>query len=252
MTEGGVRVLVVDDEAPARAKVRRFLGPDPRFHCCGEARDGSEALDRIRAISPDLVILDIQMPGLTGFEVLESLEAPRPMVLFSTAYDQYALAAFEASAVDYLLKPFDETRFRKALDRAWALHLAGGGQARVKTLLAGLARRPLERIVVRVEDRWIPLPLRSIRRLTAEGKLVRVRSDLGEHLVRRTLAEFEASLDPRRFVRVHRSDIVSLEAVAHLEPWDHGDALLVLRDGSHVVLSRTYRAGFLEKWGMEA
>ena len=246
------RVLIVDDEAPARAKVQRFLAKDPRFELAGQAGDGIEALAQVRELAPALLILDIQMPGLTGFEVLEQLEPPRPQVVFATAFDQHALAAFEAHAVDYLLKPFDAPRFQAALDRAWALLRAGKGEpAAVKALLASLAKRPLERLVVKVDDRWLPLPLRAVRRLSAEGKQVRVYAGADEHLLRRTLQELEARLDPRRFVRVHRSEIVALDAIAHLEPWDHGDALLVLKDGGHVVLSRTYRKAFLEQWGME-
>lgn len=246
------RVLIVDDEAPARAKVKRFLAKDPRFEAAGEARDGLEGLTQVRTLDPALLILDIQMPGLSGFEVLEQLEPPRPQVVFATAFDQHALAAFEAHAVDYLLKPFDAPRFQAALDRAWALLQTGKGEPpAVKALLAGLAKRPLERLVVKVDDRWFPLPLRAVRRLSAEGKQVRVYAGADEHLVRRTLQELESRLDPRRFVRVHRSEIIALDAVAHLEPWDHGDALLVLKEGGKVVLSRTYRKAFLEKWGME-
>ena len=246
------RVLIVDDEAPARAKVKRFLAKDPRFEAAGEARDGLEGLTQVRTLDPALLILDIQMPGLSGFEVLEQLEPPRPQVVFATAFDQHALAAFEAHAVDYLLKPFDAPRFQAALDRAWALLQTGKGEPpAVKALLAGLAKRPLERLVVKVDDRWFPLPLRAVRRLSADGKQVRVYAGADEHLVRRTLQELESRLDPRRFVRVHRSEIIALDAVAHLEPWDHGDALLVLKEGGKVVLSRTYRKAFLEKWGME-
>lgn len=246
------KVLVVDDEAPARAKIRRFLDGDTRFAVMGEARDGAEALTQARALAPGLLFLDIQMPGLTGFEVLEQLPPPRPQIIFATAYDTHALAAFDAHAVDYLLKPFDEGRFKAALDRAWALLQDGRGEGpSMKALLAALARRPLERLVVRDGDRWIPLPLRAVRRMSAEGKQVRLYSDLGEHLVRLSLQDLEARLDAHRFVRVHRSDIVALEAVAHLEPWDHGDALLVLKGGGNVVLSRTYRKTFLERWGME-
>ena len=246
------RVLIVDDKAPARAKVKRFLAKDPRFEAAGEARDGLEGLTQVRTLDPALLILDIQMPGLSGFEVLEQLEPPRPQVVFATAFDQHALAAFEAHAVDYLLKPFDAPRFQAALDRAWALLQTGKGEPpAVKALLAGLAKRPLERLVVKVDDRWFPLPLRAVRRLSAEGKQVRVYAGADEHLVRRTLQELESRLDPRRFVRVHRSEIIALDAVAHLEPWDHGDALLVLKEGGKVVLSRTYRKAFLEKWGME-
>lgn len=242
------QVLIVDDEAPARTKVRRFLALDSRFQACGEARSGTEALERIQALKPDLVLLDIQMPGLTGLEVLEALQPPLPQIIFATAYDQYALEAFDRAAADYLLKPFDEARFLQALDRAWAL---GRSRTPVRSLLADLARRPLERLVVHEEDRWIPLALRSVHRLKAEGRQVRVYSDKGEHCIRRSLADLEARLDARRFVRVHRGEIVALEAVSQLEPWDHGDALLFLKDGAKVVLSRTYRSSFLERWGLE-
>ena len=242
------RVLIADDEAPARAKIRRFLERDSRFLCLGEARDGAETLSAVHAHQPDLLLLDIQMPLLTGFEVLENLEDPRPQEIFSTAYDTYALQAFEASAADYLLKPFDEARFRVALDRAWALLRAGASPEFLK-LQTALAARPLERLVVRQEERWIPLPVRQVRRIAAEGKQVRVYAEQGQFLVRQSLQALEARLDPARFIRVHRSEIVALDAIAHLEPWDHGDALLVLKDGGKAVLSRTYRKTFLERWG---
>jgi two-component system LytT family response regulator len=250
MTEG-YRVLLVDDEAPARAKVRRFLEHDPRFVCVGEAQDGALALEAVASLKPDLLLLDIQMPRLTGFEVLEQLEAPRPQVIFATAYDAYALQAFEACAVDYLLKPFDEGRFKAALDRAWTWLHAGQAQD-LRPLQATLDQRPLERLVVRQEDRWVPIPLREVSRISAEGKQVRIHTTRGEFLLRRSLQDLEARLDAQRFVRVHRSELVALDAVAHLEPWDHGDALLVLKVGGKAVLSRTYRKSFLERWGMEA
>lgn len=245
------QVLVVDDEAPARAKVKRFLAEDPRFAVLDEARDGLEALDCVRRLKPDLVFLDIQMPGLTGFEVLEALEPPLPVVVFATAYDAFALAAFEASAADYLLKPFDRGRFLRALDRAATLMRTGQGDVAVASLLKGLGTKPMERLVVKAGDHLVPLPLSAIRRLKAEGRQVHVYAESGTFLVRRTLADLEGRLDPTRFVRVHRSDLVALDAVAHLEPWDHGDGLLVMKDGSHVVLSRTYRQAFLARWGLE-
>jgi two-component system LytT family response regulator len=246
---GPFKVLVVDDEAPARAKVVRFLSEDSRFKVVGEAQDGLEALAQVRELDPHLLILDIQMAGLSGFEVLEALEGPS-QVIFATAYDQFALAAFDAAAVDYLLKPFDEERFKRALDRAHLL-LESREPSPLKALLAGLAQRSLERLVVKAEDRWLPLPVRSVRRFSAEGKQVRVFSEQGEFLIRRTLQELEQRLDPRRFIRVHRSEIVALEAVQQLEPWDHGDGLLILKGGGHAVLSRTYRKAFLDKWGLE-
>ncbi len=244
-----LKVLLADDEAPARAKLRRFLKEDPRVVVAGEAADGLAAVRQVQALRPDLLVLDIQMPGLTGFEVLEALEKPRPLVIFSTAYDRFALDAFEAAAVDYLLKPYDAARFAQALDRALALRRPGPDP--VKALLDRVAQAPLERLLVKDGDRWLPVPLRTVRRLSADGKSVKVHAEGGVFSLRRGLAELERRLDPRRFVRVHRGDLVALDAVAHLEPWDHGDALLVLKDGGHVVLSRTYRAAFLARWGVE-
>ena len=244
------RVLAADDEAPARAKVKRLLAEDPRFLLVGEAADGTEALARVEALRPDLLLLDVQMPGLTGFEVLEALGVEgAPAVIFSTAYDAFALQAFEAHAVDYLLKPYDADRFGRALDKAHALLL--GGRTEAGGLQSLLEARKLERLVVKVGEAWVPLKLDAVWRLSAEDKYVRLYTGQGEHLVRQSLRALEERLDPTRFVRVHRGDIVNLDAVARLEPWTHGDGILVLKDGSTVILSRTWREGFLQRWGLE-
>jgi len=243
------RVLIIDDEAPARAKIRRFLASDGRFLAAGEAADGTEALASVRRLRPELLILDIQMPGLTGFEILENMEETKPQVIFATAYDQFALQAFEAHALDYLLKPFDQSRFARALDKAWAQLQAGRPSAVASRLQTMLSQRPLDRLVVKQDDHWIPLPLRHILRISAKGKQVLIHSDQGEFLANWTLQELEARLQCHGFARVHRSEIVALDAVAQMEPWDHSDALLILKDASHVVLSRTYRGAFLERWG---
>ena len=243
-----IRVLVADDEAPARAKLRRFLAADPRVELVGEAEDGLRAVALVRELKPDLLLLDIQMPGLTGFEVLEALGESRPPVIFSTAFDRFALEAFEAAAADYLLKPYDGARFQRALDRALALR-DGSGEP-LKALLGRVAQAPLERLLVEGERGLEALPLRAILRLEADGKLVRVHSDRGVFELRKALKDLEARLPVHRFCRVHRGAVVALEAVVRLEPWDHGDGLLVLRDGSHCVLSRTHRAEFLARWGV--
>jgi two-component system LytT family response regulator len=246
-----VRVLVVDDEAPARAKLRRLIAGDARFMLVGEARDGLEALAQVEALAPALLILDVQMPGLTGFELLSALGPDAcPEVIFSTAYDRYAIAAFDAAALDYLLKPYDAARFARALDKAF-LQLEHGDDTRphLRALLDNVAQ-PLERILVKRGEAWLPVALADVWRLSAEDKYVRLYSRGGEHLVRQTLKSLETRLDRRRFVRVHRGEIVALDAVARLEPWTHGDALLVLSDGATVVLSRTHREAFVQRWGV--
>jgi two-component system LytT family response regulator len=248
-------VLVVDDEAPARNKVKRLLAADARFAVLGEAADGLEALARVESLRPELLLLDVQMPGLTGLELVEALAAGpvRPLLLFSTAYDQYAVPAFDAAAVDYLLKPYDADRFTRALERAFQrLQAARGPEAELGPLLLRLRRGEgghLARLLVREGEEWLPLPLDRVVRLCADDKYVRVFSDRGEHLVRQALGTLEARLDPARFVRVHRSEIVALDAVLRLSPWSHGDALLTLRGGASAVLSRTYRDEFLRRWG---
>ena len=248
-----MRALVVDDEAPARSKLVRLLRDDGRFELAGEAADGIAAVAQIEALRPDLVLLDIQMPGLTGFEVLHAVGAAAcPKVIFSTAHDRFALEAFDAHAIDYLLKPYDADRLRVALDKAAAQLRAGGGE--VALLEALLARHPgghgryLERLVVKRDDGWIPVPLDRVRRLSAEGKQVRVFEVGGQHLIRDSLADLEARLDPARFARVHRGDIVSLGAVVRVDALFHGDAVVELDDGSSVVVSRTHRDAFFTRW----
>jgi len=248
-----VRALVVDDEAPARAKLVRLLRDDGRFELAGEAGDGIAAVAQIEAARPDLLLLDIQMPGLTGFEVLRAVGAAAcPKVIFSTAHDRYALEAFEAHAADYLLKPYDADRFRIALDKALVQLRAGAGEvARLEALLArypGSHGRYLERLIVKRDDGWVPVPLDRVRRLSAEGKQVRVFAAGGEHVIRDSLGELEARLDPARFVRVHRGDIVSVAAVVRVDALFHGDAVAELDDGSSVVVSRTHRDAFFARW----
>ena len=247
-----MKALVVDDEAPARAKLVRLLADDGRFALAGEADDGITAVAQIEALRPDLLLLDIQMPGLTGFEVLRAVGAAAcPKVIFSTAHDRYALEAFDAHAIDYLRKPYDADRFRVALDKACAQLRAGGGEiAALEALIArypGAHGRYLERLLVKRDDGWIPVPLDRVRRLSADGKHVRVHADT-VHLIRDSLAELEARLDPARFVRVHRGEIISLHAVVRLDALFHGDAVAELDDGSSVVVSRTYRDTFFARW----
>jgi two-component system LytT family response regulator len=249
-----LRVLVVDDEAPARAKLRRLLSGQPGLQLAGEAASGTQALAQIAALAPDAVFLDVQMPGGNGFDVLEALpEEGRPLLVFSTAYDTFALRAFEAAAVDYLLKPYDEARFGLAAARLLQ-RFAERTSLRAETsdpaddLLEAVRREPLERLLVRDGEAWLAVRLDTVVRLESQDKHVRVHSTAGVHLVRQSLRALEARLDPRHFLRIHRSDLVRIGAVTRLEPWTHGDSILTLADGATVILSRTYREAFLERW----
>ncbi len=232
------RVLITDDEPPARAKLRRLLASDERFCVVGEARDGVEAVEAIRELGPDLVFLDIRMPGLGGFEVLAALgECADIGVIFSTAHEEHAVRAFDVRALDYLLKPYDGARFRSALDRA-AEHL---GRMKASSGAEG-------RLVFKMEDGWHALPMQSVSRVSAAGKEVLLSTTEGVLRVRQSLTAVASKLDDARFVRVHRSEIVRVDAVVRYEPIARGDGLLTLVDGSAVVLSRTQRQEFFRRF----
>jgi two-component system LytT family response regulator len=240
-----LKVLNVDDELPARAKVARLLATDPRFAIVGEACDGLDALAAIEALSPDLLILDVQMPELDGFELLAAIESERPpAVVFSTAYDSYALRAFDANAVDYLLKPYDESRFRMALARA-----AHACEARLplphRELLESVrgGRKPRRLALKTVDGPWVSVELDGVLRLSAANKYTCIHTLDGDHLVRKPLREFESCLDAR-FVCTHRSEIVHVGAVIRVTSAGYGDAELTLRDGTTVPLARSRRKEF--------
>jgi two-component system LytT family response regulator len=240
-----LKVLNVDDELPARAKVARLLATDPRFAIVGEASDGLEALAAIEALAPDLLILDVQMPELDGFELLAAIESDTPpAVVFSTAYDSYALRAFDANAIDYLLKPYDEARFRTALSRA-----AHACQAKLppphRQLLDSVRgdRGPQRLALKTVDGPWVSLELDRVLRLSAANKYTCIYTLDGEHLVRKPLRDLEKCLDPR-FVCTHRSEIVHAGAVIRVTSAGYGDAELTLRDGSRAPLARSRRQAF--------
>lgn len=254
-----LRVLLVDDEPLVRRGLRAFLAGEPDVAVVGEARDGNEAVDRIRSLRPDIVFLDVQMPERDGFAVLAAL-APeeRPWVVFVTAYDAYAVRAFDVHAVDYLVKPFDEERFRVALGRVRARHVAARDAASagapppaadLDALLRALRAAPaggqhLERLLVKERDRTAVVPVDEVDWFEAADNYVRLHTRAGTPLVRETIKMLDASLDPRRFARVHRSAIVRLAQVRALEPLFHGEMAVVLRDGTRLTLGRTHRAEF--------
>lgn len=244
-----IRLLIVDDEAPARTKVRKLLESDTAVEIVGEAKDGEEAVELIRSLEPDLVLLDIQMPRRDGFGVIEAVGVDQmPAVIFVTAYDEYALAAFEVHAFDYLLKPFAAKRFHKVLDRAKARlenQSAPDVVTRVQELLESVSGHStfLSRIQVEKEDeREVLLPVDRIDLIRAERNNVRFVTADGEFVRRGTLTELAGRLDPEKFLRINRSEIVRLDAIQELNPWFHGDYRVRMRNGSTVTWSRRYRA----------
>ena len=242
--------LVVDDEPLARETLSLLLARDPELEVL-EAPDGGAALEIVRARRPDLLFLDIQMPGLDGFDVLSQVEpgAVRAVV-FVTAFERYALQAFDAHAVDYLLKPFDDARFERALGRAKeraALGDTRSSQEHVRGLLEALQAIPgqsMRRFLVRSGDRQLVVNADEVDWIGAADDYCELHVGGRAHLVRQTMNELEGRLDPARFARIHRSTIVALDRVREMHPHVRGDWDVVLRDGTVVRLSRTYRAAF--------
>ena len=246
--EAKLRALIVDDEPLAREGLRMHLEQEQDIAVIGESGDGEDAVRAIMELEPDLVFLDIQMPGLDGFGVIEQVGIERmPAVVFVTAYDEFALQAFEAHALDYLLKPFDEERFRRALERA-RRQLRGRArrnlEERLLRLLDARTTRSefVERLVVRAGGRILILRVDDIDWIEAAANYVRLHVAGKSYLMRETMVGIESRLDPARFVRVHRSTIVRIDRIKELEPLFQGDYLIVLHDGSRLTSSRGYRS----------
>ena len=239
-----IRVLVVDDEAVARRRIRRLLAAEPGIEVAGECADGAGAVRAMANDRPDLVFLDVQMPELDGFEVVMSIAAlERPGIVFVTAFDRYALRAFEVHAIDYLLKPFSRDRLRTALGRARERLAQRGRDPRVEALLAERheQRRYPARVAVRVGDKFLVVKWQDVDWVEAADNYVKLHAGPREFLLRETLASLEHQLDPERFARIHRSAIVQIDRIAEIHPASHGDADVVLRTGATLVLTRTWR-----------
>jgi two-component system LytT family response regulator len=268
-----LRVLVVDDEKPARERVRRLLARDARLTVAGCCASGAEALAEVRARAArgepvHVLCLDVQMPEVDGFGVLAGLVAEpalvMPAVIFVTAYDAFAVRAFESHAVDYLLKPFSDERFHAAVDRAIrAVRTRNAVEllAEMQALLEGRAvhapapqdgaeRRAIDRIVLKDAHRVRLLPVDQIAWVEAEGMYVRLHTRAqASHLHRASLGSLEASLDPQQFVRIHRSAIVNIDMVGELRQDAHGDYVAVLRSGSEVRVGRRFRERLQQRLG---
>jgi two-component system, LytTR family, response regulator len=237
-----VRVLVVDDEAPARAALRRMLSDDPEVEVVGCCADGKQALAALKNLGPEVLFLDVRMPGLDGFQVVQAAGARPPRVVFVTAHAGRALEAFDAEAVDYVLKPFDDDRFARALARAKAA--ARADRARLSAGVGGQGRevpRYLERVAIPDREGVRIVPIQEIDWIEAQDYYVEVHTAGRGYLLRRSLKQLEERLDPRRFARVHRSAIVNVARIQSLRPATHGERDLVLRDGTQLKLSRMYR-----------
>jgi two-component system LytT family response regulator len=235
-----MRTLIVDDESPARQRLKRLLADIEGVEIIGEAEDGLQAVELIEREQPDLVLLDIQMPGLDGFGVIEALEVSPPIV-FVTAYDEYAIRAFEINALDYLLKPFSRERLEQAIHRAQEAQTKGQDfAARLAPLLESLASQGqhLNRLAVRDRNRIRVLDADEVDWIGVENEQTVVHVGSEAYPIRRTLADLEARLDPARFFRAHRSAIVNLDRVKEIVPWFKGSHKLRLTTGAEVELSR--------------
>ncbi len=264
-----LRVLIVDDERLPRQRLLRLLEEVPNTECVGECANGRSTVEAIESLLPDLVLLDVRMPGMGGLEVARALTGHVPFVIFVTAFDEYALSAFEVHAIDYLLKPVERERFVAAVERARVLVSSTSAAQRHERLLALLkddaqagegadARSPLgdptappvagdsavfpRRFLVKGDGQMYFVAVDDIDWIEAYGNYVRLHVGKGVHLIRETLGNIERKLDPTRFARVHRSSVVNLDRVARMDLWGAGDYVVLLKDGTKLKLSRWYRS----------
>lgn len=242
-----MKALLVDDERLARNELRRLLAAHPDIEIVGEAVDVEDALQKVAALKPGLLFLDVQMPGADGFNLLERLEPPLPAVIFTTAYDEFAVKAFEFNALDYLLKPVDPNRLVAALERLRAREPAADGSG----VPAPSARLSLEdKVFVREGDRCWFVPVKNIRLLESEGNYTRLHFDEHKPQLFRSLTAMEDRLDPRHFFRANRKQVINLTWVEGIEPWFSGGLLVKLKGGLKVELSRRQAQDFRERMSL--
>ena len=246
-----VQTIVADDEVLARRKLRQMLDANPGLEVVGEGATAFEVLDMVRETRPQLLFLDVCMPGMDGFALLDQINAMGgsavPRVIFTTAYDRHAIRAFEMNAVDYLLKPFTEDRLRIAVDRACEAIAGSATRAPQEDAAPANGRAYSSRIVFRSRGRIVFLPASEIRWIGAEENYVRINTANESHLLRHTFSDMEAKLDPNTFLRVHRSAIVNLQYVREVCSEQRGEYAVILRDGRRVPMSRSYHGRILQK-----
>jgi two-component system, LytTR family, response regulator len=255
-----VRVVVADDEPLGRQRLVRLLQGEPETDVVASCADGEQAVEAIREHVPDVVLLDIQMPHLDGFEVVAALgDAHQPAIIFVTAHDQYAVRAFEVHAFDYLLKPVDQDRLREAMARATSTTgraAPGSTTRRILTLLEELNARERargrNRLVVRTPERSFFLRSDTIDWVEAAGKFVHLHVGRSVHALRESMSELEQELDPARFLRISRSVIVNVDRIQEIQPWFQGDYVLILTDGTRLTSTRGYRDNMRRLLGRSA
>jgi len=249
------RVVIADDEPLARERLRMLLDGQDGIEVVAECQDGTQAIETIRRLRPDLAFLDVQMPGATGFEVVAALDQDRlPLVVFVTAFDKYALRAFDVHALDYLLKPFDRERFRQALGRArdqLDRPVNGDLRRRLLDLVRALEPAPvkMDRFVIKSGGRVFFVRADEIDWIESAGNYVKLHVGAETHLLRETMNAVEAQLPPDTFYRVHRCHIVNIERVKELQPWFNGEYVVILRTGAKLTLSRGYREKLQDRIG---
>lgn len=237
-----MKALLVDDERLARNELRRLLAAHRDVEVAGEAVDVEDAMEKVAALKPGLLFLDVQMPGADGFSLLERLEPPLPLIVFTTAYDEFAVKAFEFNALDYLLKPVDPARLAAALDRLRRRGPAPGGDTGARTTLA-----PEDKVFVREGDQCWFVAVQNIRLLESEGNYTRVHFDDSKPQLFRSLTAMEERLDPKHFFRANRKQLINLDWVEGIEPWFSGGLLVRLKGGLKVELSRRQAQDFRER-----
>jgi two-component system, LytTR family, response regulator len=233
-----IRTIIIDDEPLARSIIKEYLQRHPQIELVQECNDGFEGIKAIMQHHPDLIFLDIQMPKINGFEMLELVEQP-PAVIFTTAYDEYAIKAFENHAVDYLLKPFNQERFDKAINR-WREKKTHNAEESTKPLLDTASKLPNQnhRIVVKTGSKIKIIPVDDILYLEASDDYVKIHTKEGAYLKNKTMAHFESALDPALFVRTHRSYIVHVQRITRIEPYEKENFLALLTTGAQVPVSK--------------
>jgi len=247
-----IRTLIIDDVALARERLKRCLADETDLEIVGECDNGEKAVADIRSLAPDLIFLDVQMPALDGFRVLEALKDEcAPVVIFVTAYNDYAIQAFEVNALDYLLKPVDCERLSKALERAKSRLGQSNLDSRFRALFEDIktGSKFLKRLTIKLTGRTILLPTDEIDWIETHGNYLKVHAGRDSHLIRGTMQSLETKLDPEKFVRVHRSVIVNVEKIKEIYPRSNGDQDLVLHNGRQLMLSRNYRDKFFAALG---